>query len=173
MLDHLFDLDISVWEKVVRTVGIYLVIVLLLRFAGKRTLAQLTAFDLVVLLLLSNVVQNAIIGPDNSFVGGVIGAVVLLVVNVVLVRLSVRWPWLQGRQQQLVRDGVVDDRALRREFLTRTELDTALRRQGYDGIDGVVSATLEPEGVLVADKRADPLLARIEQRLAAIERKLG
>ena len=66
MLDHLFDLDVSVWEKVVRTVGIYLVIVLLLRFAGRRTLAQLTAFDLVVLLLLSNVVQNAIIGPDNS-----------------------------------------------------------------------------------------------------------
>jgi uncharacterized membrane protein YcaP (DUF421 family) len=173
VLHHLFGLDVSVWEKVVRTVGIYLVIVLLLRFAGKRTLAQLTAFDLVVLLLLSNVVQKAIIGPDNSFVGGVIGAVVLLVVNVVLVRLSVPWPWLQGRQQQLVRDGVVDDRALRREFLTRTELDTALRRQGYDGIDGVVSATLEPEGVLVADKRADPLLARIEQRLATIERKLG
>jgi len=169
----LVHLEVPVWEKLVRTIGIYLVIVILLRVAGKRALAQLTAFDLVVLLLLSNVVQNAIIGPDNSFVGGVLAAAVLLAANVVLVRLSARWPWLQGHARPLVVDGTVDEHALMREHLTRAELDVALRRQGYDGIDGVVDARLEPEGVLVAEPREDPTLTRIEQRLAAIESKLG
>ena len=173
MLHDLFHLDVPVVEKVIRTIAVYLIVLVLLRVAGKRTLAQLTAFDLVVLLLLSNVVQNAIIGPDDSLLGGAIGAAVLLGANYALVRWAVRWPWLQGREQRLVTDGQVDEAALRREHLTRSELDTALRRQGYDGIDNVVSAKLEPEGVLVADRREDPFLARIEQRLAAIESKLG
>ena len=173
MLHDLFHLDVSVAEKVVRTIAVYLVVLVLLRVAGKRALAQLTAFDLVVLLLLSNVVQNAIIGPDNSLLGGAIGAAVLLGANYALVRSAVRWPWLQGREQTLVTEGQVDEAALRREHLTRSELDTALRRQGYDGIDSVVSAKLEPEGVLVADRREDPFLARIERRLDAIESKLG
>ena len=172
MLHDLFHLEISVAEKVVRTIAVYLIVLVLLRVAGKRALAQLTAFDLVVLLLLSNVVQNAIIGPDNSLLGGAIGAAVLLGANYALVSGAVHWPWLQGREQPLVTDGQVDADALKREHLTRSELDTALRRQGYDGIDGVVSAKLEPEGVLVADRREDPTLTRIEQRLAAIESKL-
>ena len=172
MLHDLLHLDVSVAEKVVRTIAVYLIVLVLLRVAGKRALAQLTAFDLVVLLLLSNVVQNAIIGPDDSLLGGAIGAAVLLGANYALVRGAVRWPWLQGREQQLVTNGRVDEDALKREHLTRAELDTALRRQGYDGIDGVVSAKLEPEGVLVGDRREDPVLARIEQRLAAIESRL-
>jgi uncharacterized membrane protein YcaP (DUF421 family) len=173
VLHHLLHLDVSVWEKVVRTVVVYGALLVLLRLAGKRALAQLTAFDLVVLLLLSNVVQNAIIGPDNSLLGGLIGAAVLLAANFALVSLSSRWPVLQGRERELMRDGTVDEHALRRELVTRTELDVALRRLGYDGIDGVVSAKLEPEGVLVAEPREDPLLARIEQRLARIESRLG
>jgi len=173
VLHDLFHIEISVWDKLVRTIGVYLVVVLLLRVAGKRTLAQLTTFDLVVLLLLSNVVQNAIIGPDNSFLGGVLAAAVLLVANVVLVRLSTRWPWLQGNERPLIENGHVDESALTREHLTRMELDVALRRQGYDGIDGVVSAKLEPEGVLVAEAKEDPTLKRIEERLASIERALG
>jgi uncharacterized membrane protein YcaP (DUF421 family) len=173
VLHHLFDLDVSVWEKAVRTVAVYLVVLVLLRVAGKRALAQLTAFDLVVLLLLSNVVQNAIIGPDDSLLGGAIGAAVLLVANYALVRLSVRWSWLQGKERSLVEDGSVDEDALRKEHLTRMELDTALRRQGYDGIAGVTSARLEPEGVLVADRREDPVLMQIERRLASIEAALG
>lgn len=173
MLHHLFHVEISYWEKAVRTVAVYGGLVLLLRFAGKRMLAQLNAFDLVVLLLLSNVVQNAIIGPDDSLVGGLVGAVVLLAANFVLVRLSFQWPWVQGRERVLVADGKPDERALRRELISANELDVALRRQGYDGVDGVDSARLVPEGTLVGEKRDDPVLARIERRLAAIEAKLG
>lgn len=177
MLHDLFHLDISFVEKVIRTVAVYLTVFLLLRFFGKRALAQFTAFDLVVLLLLSNVVQNAIIGPDNSYLGGAVGAFILLATNYLVVRYAFTHPrvgrLLRGRETTFVDAGRVDDESLMRELVTESELDTALRRQGYDGIDGVVSAKLEPEGVLVAERREDPLLQRIEQRLAAIEAKLG
>jgi uncharacterized membrane protein YcaP (DUF421 family) len=172
VLHDLFHLDISILEKAVRTVVVYAALLVLLRLAGKRALAQLTAFDLVVLLLLSNVVQNAIIGPDNSLLGGLLGAAILLGANFALVTLSARWPGLQGKQRDLVRDGEVDETALKREMLTRSELDVALRRLGYDGIEGVRNATLEPEGVLVAEPREDPTLSRIEERLGRIESAL-
>src|SRR6187455_2975855 len=90
--DSLFTMPMPIGEKVIRTIAVYLIVVVLLRIMGRRTVAQLNAFDLVVLLLLSNVVQNAIIGPDNSLLGGLIGAVVLLAANFVLVSSSFRWP---------------------------------------------------------------------------------
>ncbi|MES1248337.1 MAG: DUF421 domain-containing protein, partial [Actinomycetota bacterium] len=86
MVHNLVHLGISPWEKAVRTAAVYLVLLALLHLAGKRELAQLNSFDLVVLLLLSNVVQNAIIGNDNSLLGGLLGAAILIVVNVVVVR---------------------------------------------------------------------------------------
>ena len=86
MLHHLVHLGVSPGEKAVRTVAVYVVLLLLLHLSGKRQLAQLNSFDLVVLLLLSNVVQNAIIGDDVSLLGGLLGAVILLAVNVLLVR---------------------------------------------------------------------------------------
>src|ERR1700710_2364417 len=89
MWNDLTHLDLSVWEKVIRTIAVYLALALLLRLAGKRDLAQLNSFDLVVMLLLSNVVQNAVIGPDNSLSGGLLGAVVLVAFNAVVVRASV------------------------------------------------------------------------------------
>ena len=177
MLHDLFHVEISVWEKVVRTVAVYLTVFLLLRVAGKRALAQFTAFDLVVLLLLSNVVQNAIIGPDNSLLGGAIGAAVLLGGNYLVVRYAFAHQrvgrLLRGRETQLIDDGRVDRDSLMRELVTEPELDNALRRQGYDGIEGVVEAKLEPEGVLVATRKEDPVLERIERRLEAIEAKLA
>src|SRR5438477_386505 len=86
MWSHLFVPDVSLAEKVVRTILVYLFLVFGLRLAGKREMSQLNSFDLVVLLLLANTVQNAIIGNDNSLVGGVFGAAVLLAVNTLLVR---------------------------------------------------------------------------------------
>src|SRR6476620_378606 len=86
MWHDLTHLDISVLDKAIRTVGVYLAMALLLRLAGKRDLAQLNSFALVVMLLLSNVVQNAVIGPDNSLTGGLLGALVLVVFNAVVVR---------------------------------------------------------------------------------------
>jgi len=78
------SIDISVWEKLVRTVVVYLAIAILIRVAGKRLLAQMNSLDLVVVLLLSNVVQNAIIGPDNSLLGGLLGAAVLIGFNAIV-----------------------------------------------------------------------------------------
>src|SRR3978361_1012423 len=86
MWNHLLTLEVSAPEKIVRTVAVYLALALLLRLAGKRDLAQLNSFDLIVVLLLSNVVQNAVIGPDNSLLGGLIGAATLVAANAFLVR---------------------------------------------------------------------------------------
>ena len=105
-------------EKILRTAAVYFAIVVLLRIFGKRELAQLNSFDLVVLLLLSNVVQNAIIGPDNSLLGGLLGAATLLFLNMIVVRVSKRWPWLdhlfEGKQNTIVTDGKYDEQELDR-----------------------------------------------------------
>src|SRR4029450_6532298 len=92
--DSLFTMPIPVGEKIVRTIAVYLIVVVLLRIMGRRTVAQLNAFDLVVLLLLSNVVQNAIIGPDNSLLGGAIGVMTLLLLNAAVVWIVRRNRWL-------------------------------------------------------------------------------
>ncbi len=86
MWRHMFVLGLPIAEKIVRPILVYAFLIVGLRLAGKRELAQLNPFDLVVLLTLSNTVQNAIIGDDNSVTGGLIGATTLLVVNYVLVR---------------------------------------------------------------------------------------
>lgn len=145
--------DISVWEKVLRTVVVYLAIAVLIRVAGKRLLAQMNSLDLVVVLLLSNVVQNAIIGPDNSVLGGLIGAVVLIGFNAGLDRFAGRTPFgrrlLVGTGTDLIVDGRLDEAALARLGIDPTELDLALRRQGADEVEEVERAALEPEGEIV------------------------
>jgi uncharacterized membrane protein YcaP (DUF421 family) len=144
--------DISVWEKIARTVVVYLGILILIRFAGKRLLAQMNSLDLVVLLLLSNVVQNAIIGPDNSVLGAMIGAVVLVGFNALLDRFAVTRMGrglLVGNPTKVIDDGRVDLAALARLGISTTELDLSLRRQGSDDPSEVESATLEPEGEIV------------------------
>ena len=111
-------MGISPGEKALRTVAVYGALLVLLHLAGKRQLAQLNSFDLVVLLLLSNVVQNAVIGNDNSLAGGLLGAVILLAVNVVVVRGAFMSPRfgkaIQGGATTLYADGRLDERALRR-----------------------------------------------------------
>src|SRR3954451_13230284 len=112
MTHTLFHLDIPLLEKVIRTVVVYGALAVLLRLAGKRDLAQLNTFDLVVVLLLSNVVQNAIIGNDNSLTGGLLGAAVLIVVNSLVVRASVASPAIaklfEGTETRLVENGRYD-----------------------------------------------------------------
>ncbi|GAB97015.1 uncharacterized membrane protein YcaP (DUF421 family) [Kineosphaera limosa] len=153
----LFDFGISPTEKVIRTVLVYLGILLIIRVSGKRLLAQMNSFDLVVVLLLSNVVQNAIIGNDNSLSGGLLGALVLVAGNAGLDRLSHRWPrlnrLLQGKATDVVIDGRVDERALRDLGMTRGELRTALRHQGADALSEVRLASLEPGGSVAVDLR--------------------
>src|SRR5579864_7798329 len=119
---HMFQLPLPILEKLARPVIVYLVLVLLLRLFGKRELAQLNPFDLVVLLSLSNTVQNALIGDDNSVTGGIIGAVSLLTINYLVVRLLFTSRKLdevvEGRDRVLVRDGIVDEEALKSELLS-------------------------------------------------------
>jgi uncharacterized membrane protein YcaP (DUF421 family) len=176
MLRDLFVLHLPILEKVLRSIAVYVFLLLVLRLAGKRTLAQLNSFDLVVLLVLSNTVQNAIIGDDNSLVGGLIGATVLMVINYAVVREGFRHPSveraLQGTPTLLVKDGKTLDRNLRRNLITPEELEASVRRQGARGIRDVDEVVLEPNGTLTVERqdRTDELferLDRIEALLAA------
>jgi uncharacterized membrane protein YcaP (DUF421 family) len=175
MWDNLMHLDVSVWEKVVRTVAVYLVLAVLIRLAGKRDLAQLNAFDLVVVLLLSNVVQNAVIGPDNSLLGGTIGAAVLIGVNAFVVRLARREErvarLLEGTPTTLARDGAWDDEALRREGLRKADAEAALRRQNANSVGDVQEVSIEPGGAIVATLRED-LQAATRADVVRLEAKL-
>lgn len=175
VLSDMFHLGLPVLEKVARPAIVYLALVLGLRLAGKRELAQLNAFDLVVLLTLSNTVQNAIIGDDNSVTGGLIGAATLLVINWGVVRFLFAHDRLdrlvEGDATVLIRRGRVSDEALRRELITRVELETAAHRQGFASLDEIANAILEPGGTIsfVAKQptaeyaRHRELLRRIEQ----------
>jgi uncharacterized membrane protein YcaP (DUF421 family) len=175
MLHDLVHLGVSPAEKAIRTAAVYGALLLLLHLAGKRQLAQLNSFDLVVLLLLSNVVQNAIIGNDNSLLGGLLGAVILLAVNYALVRFAFMSPRfgkaIQGGPTTLVENGRVDDRALRKEAVTREELVAGLRRQGLE-LHDVEKVALEPEGTFNATPRPKPSLDDVMRKLNAIEAAL-
>ena len=174
MFDSMFHLPLPILEKLARPVIVYLVLVALLRVFGKRELAQLNPFDLVVLLSLSNTVQNAIIGDDNSVTGGVIGAFGLLAINWFVVRMLFRsrrlTRALEGRSAVLIRNGQIDLKALNREMLSREELLSVVHKQGFEGFHQVRKCELEPNGTFyveafdpsVEDKRHAELLARID-----------
>ena len=134
IFQSMFHLPLPILEKLARPILVYLVLVVLLRVFGKRELAQLNPFDLLVLLSLSNTVQNAIIGDDNSITGGVIGAFGLLAINWLVVRVLFRSPrltkLLEGRASVLIRDGQIDRKELARESLTDEELLAVVHKQG-------------------------------------------
>jgi uncharacterized membrane protein YcaP (DUF421 family) len=181
MWNDLMHLQVPLTDKLIRTIAVYALIALILRFVGKRDLAQLNSFDLVVMLLLSNVVQNAIIGPDNSLLGGAIGAITLVATDAVVVRAmrsSDRLARLmEGTPTVLAKDGHWFDGALRAQGLRRADVDAALRRQNANGIEDVASLSLEPGGAIVTTllpeaqtaTRAD--IARLEAKLDALLRQ--
>lgn len=154
-LNHMFQLPLPLLEKLLRPAIVYLVLVILLRIFGKRELAQLNPFDLVVLLSLSNTVQNAIIGDDNSITGGVIGAFGLLGINWLVVRTLYAVPrlnrMLEGRSAVLVRDGKIEHDAVRREAMTREELMEVIHRQGFEHLSQVRRCVLEPNGTFFVE----------------------
>jgi uncharacterized membrane protein YcaP (DUF421 family) len=180
---NLAHLDITLLEKTIRTVAVYAGLALLLRLAGKRDLAQLNNFDLIVMLLLSNVVQNAVIGPDDSLLGGLFGAAVLVAVNAAVVRLSSTSASaariFEGTETVVVSDGRYDDGALRREGLRRADLDAALKRQGASDVGQVEQATLGTGGALVVDLKPESApatkadVAAIVAALNRLERRLS
>lgn len=152
MSHDLFTFGIPLSEKVLRTIAVYLFLLVGLRLAGKRELGQLNPFDLVVLLLLSNTLQNAIIGNDNSLSGGVAGATTLLALNWLVVRFLYTHPvvarWFEGDADVLVKDGEVQMHRLKRELITPAELEAAARRQGLEGLEHVNTCRLEIGGAL-------------------------
>src|SRR5579885_1293095 len=141
MWKEIFTMGAPVVEKVLRPALVYIFLVLVLRVFGKRELAQLNPFDLVVLLSLSNTVQNAIIGNDNSLTGGLLGAFSLLALNYLVVRFLFRHrrldQFFEGRPTVLIRDGRIIKQNLARELLTRGELMTVLHRQGFYGLNEI------------------------------------
>ena len=136
IFEHMFLMPLPIAEKLLRPVIVYLVLVVLLRIFGKRELAQLNPFDLVVLLSLSNTVQNAIIGDDNSVSGGIIGAFGLLAINWLVVRFLFRSKKLtnlvEGDATVLIRNGRLDVKAMARESLTREALLNVVHKQGFE-----------------------------------------
>ncbi len=186
MLQDLLQPGVSIGEKLIRTLIVYLFLLIGLRLAGKRELSQINPFDLVVLLLLSNTVQNAIIGNDNSLLGGIIGAAALLIINAVVVRMLYHYGQLdkvEGRPDDLIRNGRILRHHLEREMITVAELESAARKQGIESLAGVQSCRLETGGALTFIQRHPTddesrhhetlgLLAQLEARQRAMVEQL-
>ena len=180
MLSDMFVLALPVAEKMLRPVVVYAFLIVGLRLAGKRELAQLNPFDLVVLLTLSNTVQNAIIGDDNSVTGGLIGAATLLVLNYVVVRFLYSHEKLdriiEGDSDLLIAEGVVRMDRLKKELITRSELEAAAHKQGFGSLEEIDRAILDPGGTVAffakkpttEDTRHRELLARLDAMAAQI-----
>ena len=181
LLHDMFALPLPVIEKMLRPILVYFFLIVLLRLAGKRELAQLNPFDLVVLLTLSNTVQNAIIGEDNSVTGGMIGAATLLVVNYAVVRFLYGHEKLdqlvEGNCDVLIENGVLRRDRLRTELITTTELEAAAHKQGFASLDEIDRAVLDPGGTIAffakkptADStRHDEIMRRLDLLSAQVE----
>jgi uncharacterized membrane protein YcaP (DUF421 family) len=146
----MFHMPLPISEKILRPVIVYLCLIIFLRLFGKRELAQLNPFDLVVLLSLSNTVQNAIIGDDNSVTGGILGAFALLAINWLLMWVLYRAPkvtaLLEGQPSTLIKDGVIDERELKIQSLTHEDLISVLNKNSFNDPSDVALCVLEPNG---------------------------
>jgi uncharacterized membrane protein YcaP (DUF421 family) len=177
----MFVLAIPVLEKILRPLIVYGFLIVALRLAGKRELAQLNPFDLVVLLTLSNTVQNAIIGDDNTVTGGLLGAATLLVVNYLVVRGLYGHRKLErlmeGNEDVLIEKGRVLKGHLKKDLITLPELEAAAHRQGFASLADVERAVLEPGGTLSFIARQPPpeetRHREIVDRLERLAQELG
>ena len=181
MWNNMFHLALPILEKMIRPLIVYLFLVMGLRLAGKRELAQLNTFDLVVLLTLSNTVQNAIIGDDNSVTGGLIGAATLLTINYFVVRFLYSHKDLdqivEGKPDALIDHGKVKQDLLEKEVITLEELETAAHKQGFSSLKDIDEAILEPGGTIsFISKQPDPEAQRhqdLVNRLEIISQELA
>jgi len=151
-LRDMFVLAVPVVEKILRPILVYIFLIVALRLSGKRGLAQLNPFDLVVLLTLSNTVQNAIIGEDNSVTGGFIGAATLLGVNHLVVKYLYSHEkaerFVEGDPDVIIDNGVVQMDCLNRELITLAELQASAHKQGFDSLEEVDRAEIDPSGAI-------------------------
>lgn len=154
----MFTLAIPVWEFLVRGVIVYLFLIVILRLTGKRQVGQLAPFDLVLLLVLSNAVQNSMTGGDNSLIGGLLSAGTLVganwLVSLGTYRNKTISALVEGRPQVLIHNGKVYESVLKEARLTHHELNSALRQSGCACVDDVHSAILENNGAISVTPRA-------------------
>lgn len=152
---NMFTLDDTVFfaEKIIRPILVYFILLFLFRLLGNRELAQLNPMDLILLLLLSNTVQNAIIGDDNSLVGGVVGALALLGINYLNVWAKFRNKtferFMEGSPRTLIEDGKFDEKAIKKELLTKEDLDTLAHEQGFESLDDIEKCVLDTNGTFL------------------------
>ncbi len=187
----MFGFEIPATEKILRTLLVYLGLAIIMRLAGKRQLAQLNSFDLIVMLLLSNVVQNAVIGPDNSLTGGLLGAAVLVGFNAIWERIATisnrTTHIFEGTPTTLVTDGRILEKQVRRTGLRDPEVVSAVRHQGANNLGEVRRATLEPGGSISVELSREAenatygelrqavldLQRHLDERLSVLERREG
>jgi uncharacterized membrane protein YcaP (DUF421 family) len=155
IMQSMFHMELPWLEKILRPIIVYLCLIVFLRIFGKRELAQLNPFDLVVLLSLSNTVQNSIIGNDNSVTGGLLGAFALLTINWLLMRVLYKAPKvtaaIEGSKTVLISDGVVNDAAMKQETLTHDDLISVLNKNGFNHPEDVKLCVLEPNGTFYVE----------------------
>jgi uncharacterized membrane protein YcaP (DUF421 family) len=180
-LTDMFVMKLPVLEKIVRPILIYFALILLLRIFGKREIAQLNPFDLVVLLSVSNTVQNAIIGDDNSVTGGLIGASALFAINYLTVRFLFKHRnWheaLGGSPTSLIENGSVNKAALAKELITESDLTVVAHRQGFNDVEEIEKCVLEPGGTFFMqgkkpgtdDRQHAELMARMDELKAQMD----
>jgi uncharacterized membrane protein YcaP (DUF421 family) len=175
-------------EKIIRPILVYIFLVVVLRIFGKRELAQLNPFDLIVLLTLSNTLQNAIIGSDNSVTGGFIGAFTLLLFNYVVVRFLFKHRRLdqiiEGSKIKLIENGKVNRKVLAKELITEAELLAIIHRQGFSKLQEIETCVLDENGTFYVeakeprqeDKRYNELIGKIDglnRQITELKEKLS
>ncbi|MDQ0594108.1 uncharacterized membrane protein YcaP (DUF421 family) [Chryseobacterium ginsenosidimutans] len=161
----------SILDVVVRSLCVYLFMVIAIRLFGKNQLSQLNAGDVVLLLLISNAVQNAMVGPDTSLQGGLIAALVLFIANFTLKRLMFSNSKFKSFMEEdpviLVKDGVVNKKALDKVKISEDEIEEAIREHGVDGIENVKLSILEVDGnisVVSEDENKQTHYSRIKRK---------
>jgi len=156
----MWNLSLPWWEFVLRSTMVYVFLIVILRITGKRQTGQLAPFDLVLLLVLSNAVQNAMNGGDNTVLGGIISAATLIGLHRVVAFMTYKSKkleaWIEGSPRTLIHNGVLNEGVMRSELLTHHELAAALRAAGCSEIGHVHSATLENNGQITISLRARP-----------------
>lgn len=159
---RMFIPEVQILEKIVRPLVVYFFLLVAFRVAGKRELGQMTPFDLIILLTISNVLQNAMIGPDNSLTGGIIGGMTLFVANGLVGRLTLYSPGIaalvEGKPTPLIENGRILTRNLRREVMTRSELERAIRKHDLDpeaDLPLIKRALLEQDGTVTIILKVD------------------
>lgn len=155
----MWNLSLPWWEFVLRGVIVYIFLLIILRITGKRQTGQLAPFDLVLLLVLSNAVQNSMNGGDNTVLGGVISATTLIALHYAVAFMTFKSKtlevWIEGTPRLLIHNGVLDEKVMRKELLTRHELAAALRAAGCSDIKHVRQATLENNGQITVSLKTD------------------